>query len=517
VKTLRITAGASALIVAVSSCHPAPAAAPARRQILITNAQVIDGTGSPARAAAVRVLGDRIVAVGALTPERHDSVVDAHGLVLAPGFIDDHSHHDGGLFAHPEAVAAVSQGITTVVVGQDGGSHLPLAAYFDSLTGTPAAINVASYSGHGTIRRRVMGDDYKRPARPDEMARMQDLLRQDMAAGALGLSSGLEYDPGIYSNTDELIALAKVAAAAHGRYISHMRSEEEGVWDAIHELLTIGKEAHLPVQVSHMKLAMKELWGQSDRLIAMLDSARAAGTQVTADVYPYTAWQSDLTVNFPKRDFEDTSAARYMLREIVPPDGLILSSFAPHPEYVGQTLAQIAGERDADPAVTLLALIREAKQYADAHHLRLDDGEVQGVIGASMSEQDVDRIIQWPYAAFCTDGSLTGRHPRGIGSFPRVMGRLVREEHVLTLPDAVRKATSLAASNEGITKRGTIAPGNYADLVLFDPATIIDRATYTEPHLVSTGIETVWVNGQVVWTHGQPTGNRPGQVVRRGT
>ncbi len=476
---------------------------------------VLDGSGSPARPAAVRIVDDRIAAVGALTAAPGDSVVDAHGLVLSPGFIDDHSHHDGGLFQHPEALAAVSQGITTIVVGQDGGSHLPLAAYFDSLERMPPAINVASYSGHGTLRRRVMGDDYKRLARPDEIARMQDLLRQDMAAGALGLSSGLEYDPGLYSNTDELVALAKVASASGGRYISHMRSEEEGVWDAIHELLTIGKEAHLPVEVSHMKLAMKELWGQSDRLIAMLDSARAAGTQVTADVYPYTAWQSDLTVNFPKRDFNDTAAARYILTEIVPPDGLIISEFAAQPSYVGQTLAQIAAARGTDPAPTMLALIHEAKAYADAHNKRLDEGDVQGVIGASMSEADVDRIIRWPYTSFCTDGSLNGRHPRGIGSFPRIMGRLVRDQHVLTLPEAVRKATSLAAANVGIAHRGTIAPGSYADLVLFDPATIMDHATYTEPHLVSTGIERVWVNGQVVWAAGQTTANRPGRVVRR--
>jgi N-acyl-D-amino-acid deacylase len=507
VKTRHITTGAAALLLAASGCQ--------RHQTLIVNAQVIDGTGSPARPAAVRIVDDRIVAVGALTPTSSDSVVDAHGLTLAPGFIDDHSHHDGGLFKHPEALAAVSQGITTIVVGQDGGSHLPLATYFDSLDKMPVAINVASYSGHGTIRRRVMGDDYKRLARPDEIKQMQDLLRQDMAAGALGLSSGLEYDPGIYSNTEELVELAKVASAYGGRYISHMRSEEEGVWDAVHELLTIGKEAHLPVEVSHMKLAMKELWGQSTRLIAMLDSARAAGTQVTADVYPWTAWQSDLTVNFPKRNYDDTAAARYVLTEIVPPDGLIIASFAPHPDYVGQTLAQIAAARGTDPAVTILALIHEAQAYADANHKRLDEGDVQGVIGASMSEGDVDRIIQWPYTSFCTDGSLNSRHPRGIGSFPRILGHYVRERHVLTLQEAIRKATSLAAANVGIANRGTIAPGYYADLVLFDPNTVIERATYTQPHLVSVGIEHVWVNGQTVWVNGQTTGNHPGRVVRR--
>jgi N-acyl-D-amino-acid deacylase len=504
---VRRVAAAVALVLATAACQ--------HRQTLIVNALVIDGTGSAVRPAAVRIVDDKIVAVGGLTGEEGDSIIDAHGLVLAPGFIDDHSHHDGGLFQHPDALAAVSQGITTIVVGQDGGSHLPLSTYFDSLERTPPAINVASYSGHGTIRRAVMGEDYKRLAKPEEIARMQQLLRQDMAAGALGLSTGLEYDPGIYSNTDELVALAKVASASGGRYISHMRNEEEGVFDAVHELLTIGQQAHLPVEVSHMKLAMKELWGQSTRLIDMLDSARAAGIQVTADIYPYTAWHSDLTVNFPKRDFNDTAYSRYVLREIVPADGLILTSFAPHPDYVGETLAKIAADRKRDPAVTMLDLIHESQQYADTHHLHVDDDEVQGVIGASMSEGDVDRIIKWPYASFCTDGALDSRHPRGIGSYPRILGHFVREQHVLSLEEAVRKATSLAAANVGIAHRGMIAPGNYADLVMFDPATIIDRATYTEPHLISAGITRVWVNGQVVWADGQTTKNRPGRVVRR--
>jgi len=507
-----------ALVGAIAACHQNAATppGPVQTNTLIVNAEIFDGSGAPGVHGDVRIVGDRIVGVGALDRMPQDDVIDAKGAAIAPGFIDDHSHHDGGLLNDRTAAGAVSQGITTIVVGQDGGSHYPLATYFDTLTRSPAAVNVASYTGHGTLRRLVMGDDYKRPARPDEIARMQELLKKDMDAGSLGLSSGLEYDPGIYSTTGELVELAKTASASEGRYISHLRSEEDGVWDAIAEILTIGREAHLPVQVSHMKLSMKSLWGKTPRLLHMLDSARAAGIKVTADVYPYNAWSSDLTVNFPKRNYDDTAAARHMLDEIVPPDGLLMAAFAPHPDYVGQTLLQISTARGTSPERTLLDLIHEAGAYADAHHLRIDDGEVQSVIGRSMLDGDVDRIMQWPLTAFCTDGSLGGRHPRGTGSFPRILGRFVRERGVLSLADAIHKMTLLAADNVGIPERGRIAPGQIADLVLFDQATVIDHATYTDPHALSTGIERVWVSGQLVWADGHVTGATPGRVVARG-
>ncbi|HTK51363.1 MAG TPA: amidohydrolase family protein, partial [Gemmatimonadaceae bacterium] len=244
---------------------------------LIVNARVLDGTGAPARPADVRIANGHIVALGRLTRRTGERVVDAHGLTIAPGFIDTHSHHDRGLLDHRDALAAVSQGITTIVVGQDGESHFPLAAYFARLDSTPAAINVASYIGHGTIRGRVMGDDFRRTATDSEVARMRTLVREEMSAGALGLSTGLEYDPGIYSAPSEVLELAKVAGSMGGRYISHMRSEDRNFWQALDELITIGREAHMPVQVSHMKLAMRALWGQGDSLIATLNRARAAG------------------------------------------------------------------------------------------------------------------------------------------------------------------------------------------------------------------------------------------------
>lgn len=471
---------------------------------LIRNASVLDGTGSPARQIDVRIEGDRIAAVGRLTPGPADRIVDARGLTLAPGFIDTHSHASRGLLDHRDALAAVSQGITTVVVGQDGSSTYPLAGFFDRLRGEPA-VNVASYVGHGTIRREVMGLDFKRAATPEEVRKMEALLRSELSAGALGLSTGLEYDPGIYSAPDEIVALAKVAAAAGGRYISHIRSEDRTLWEAIDEVIAIGRQARMPVQVSHMKLAMRGLWGQADRLVQVLDRARAGGVSITADIYPYTYWQSTITVLFPKRDFANRSEAEFVIKEVVAPEDLLITRFEPNPAYAGKTLAQIAALRNTPPAVALMDVIKEGE----------DQGESAGVIATSMDERDVARLVQWPFANICTDGELDGAHPRGFGSFPRVLSRYVRERRALTLAEAVRRMTTLAAANVGLADRGAIAPGRFADLVLFDPRTIADRATTAEPHLPSTGVDTVWVNGQVVFTGGGASARYAGRVLLR--
>jgi N-acyl-D-amino-acid deacylase len=510
-----LTAVATSVLLLACVPHPrTPSGAPPPRATLIRNATVIDGTGTPGRTMSVRVTGGQVAEMGALTPAPDDSVVDGTGLVLAPGFIDTHTHYDETVLHDRATLTALSQGITTVVVGQDGDSPFPLTAFFATLDSTPAAINVASYAGHGTIRRAVMGDDYKRAARPDEIARMQTLLRHEMDAGALGLSTGLEYDPGIYSTTDELVTLARVASAAGGRYISHIRSEDRAFWSAVDELITIGREAHIPVQVSHAKLAMRSIWGQAGRFIAKLDSARAGGVDVTADVYPYTYWHSTLTVLFPQRNFADRDAATFVLREVAAPEGLLLSAFAPQPSYVGKTVADISALRGTDPATTLMALIAESRQW-ERTHPQGDDGRVEGVIGTSMDERDVERIIRWPFANFCSDGSPETRHPRGHGTYPRILGRYVRERHVLTLEEALRKMTSLAATNVGIPDRGLLAPGRPADLVLFDPATIVDRATTTDPYALSTGVHAVWVNGVLVYRDGVATGRFPGRVLRR--
>ncbi|HEV8239238.1 MAG TPA: serine hydrolase [Thermoanaerobaculia bacterium] len=483
---------------------------PQPRALLIVNARVIDGTGASARTGSLRIVGDRIAAVGDVPPQPDDEVFDAHGLVLAPGFIDTHSHADSDLLAMPEALAAVSQGITTVVGGQDGDSPFPLAAFFAKLDAAPAAVNLAAYSGHGTLRDQVLGKDYKRIATSAEVAKMAKLLERDLETGALGLSTGLEYDPGIYSSRDEVLALAKVAARHGGRYISHVRSEDRHFWEAIDEILTIGREAKLPVQISHVKLAMRSWWGQAPRLLALLDGARKEGIDVTADIYPYLYWHSGLTVLFPARDFDDLAESRRVLAEIAPADGLLLGHYLPNPSYANRTVADIAKERGEAPEVTLLALIHDAEAMRAQGRTDVED-----VIGTSMVEGDLEKLLAWPHTNLCTDGQLDGSHPRGFGTYPRVLGRYVRERGVLSLEEAVRRMTSLAADHVGIERRGRVVPGAFADLVLFDPATVIDRATTSDPHALSAGIERVWVNGRPVYANGSATGLRPGRVLRR--
>ena len=481
----------------------------------IINVRIVDGTGAPARTGGVRIVADTITAVGDVTPSRGDSIVDGHGLVLAPGFIDTHSHQDFGLTRTPDATAAVSQGITTIIAGNDGGHPYPLARAFDSLAASGHAVNVGFYAGHGSLRSVVMGTDFRRRATPTEVDSMAVLLRSELAAGALGLSTGLEYDPGIYADRAEVLALAKVTAAAGGRYISHIRSEDRTFWDAIDEILTIGREARLPVQISHVKLAMIPLWGQADSLRHRLDAARAQGIDVTADIYPYTYWHSTLQVLFPNRDFNNRAEAGKILREIVPAEGLLIGVFAAHPAYAGKTVAEIAALRHEGPASTLMGLIRESQAFKTQIADHAMPSAIESVVATAMDEGDVRTLLGWEHANICSDGELNGAHPRGFGAFPRVLGRYVRETGVLTLEAAVHKMTALAATHVGVTRRGRIAAGQYADLVLFDPATVTDQATPAEPHRLSTGIVEVWVNGIPVWRDGRTTGNHPGRIVRR--
>ena len=469
---------------------------------LIRGAQMIDGTGAAARRDAVRIAGDHIVAVGQLTPNDGERVVDANGLTLAPGFIDTHSHHDRGLETARDGLPMVSQGVTTIVVGQDGGGS-NLASVFAKLETQPVSVNIASYAGHGSIRGRVMGDDFKREATADEIERMKPLLKAEMDAGALGLSTGLEYDPGIYSSREEVLALAKVAADAGGRYISHMRSEDRWFWDALDELIAIGKTNRMPVQVSHIKLGMHDLWGQAEKLVGVLDRARAEGVQLTADIYPYTYWQSNLGVLYPKRNFSDEKETEFVLGHVSLADDIIFNSFRAHPEYVGKTLADVANMNGTSDVKMLMALLAES------------GGSGAGIVAKGMADADVERLLQWPFGNVCSDGTSTGLHPRGYGSFAKVLGPYVRDKKLFSLEEAVRKMSTLAAANVGITNRGRIAPGYFADLVLLDPATVADRADFGKAQAVAVGVRTVWVNGQVVFQDGKTTGAYAGRPLRR--
>lgn len=470
---------------------------------LIQHALVIDGTGQPGRRLDVRVSGNHILAVGALTPAAGEVVVDAGGLALAPGFIDTHSHHAGSLDTARDALAVVSQGVTTIVSGQDGGG-IDLAEMFAALERTPASVNVASDAGHGAIRSRVMGKDFARAATPAEIDQMKRLVRMEMDAGALGLSSGLEYDPGIYSTPEEVLALAKVAGDAGGRYVSHIRSEDRWFWQALDEVITIGRVNKMPVQVSHIKLGMLDLWGQAEKAVAVLDRARASGVNVTADIYPYTYWQSNLGVLYPKRNFTDRTETEFVLAHVVPGEGIIFNSFPGHPDYTGKTLSQIADLRKTSHVQTLLDLLAEP------------GGSGAGIVARGMDDRDVARLMQWPMANVCSDGRSTGLHPRGFGSFPKVLGPYVRDKKLFSLEEAVRKMTSLAAANVGIANRGRIAPGYFADLVLFDPAVVADRADFGRAQDPAVGIRLVWVNGEVVFRDGKTTGVYSGRSIRRG-
>jgi len=499
-------AGALIFIIFVTACTDAgdrPAG------IVIVNARVIDGSGGPSQDVSVRIAGERIAAVGDVEPAPGDTVIDAGGLVLAPGFIDAHSHHDGGLFETPDALAVVSQGATTIVVGQDGGHAYPLDEFFSKLETSPVSVNVASYAGHGTLRSRVMGDDFRRAATADEVIAMEELLRGEMNAGALGLSTGLEYDPGSFSTPEEVVALARVAAAGGGRYISHIRSEDQYFWEAIDEVINIGREARLPVQVTHIKLAMTRWWGQADRLTSGLDEARASGVDITADVYPYTAWHTGfswLVTLFPGRDLDRRDGAEYILRDMLSPERILLPDYRPEPQYDGMTIAAIARLRGTDPETTLMELLKA----------EVAAGGESPMLAFAMDEPDIEAIMAWPYTVIGSDGELAGSHPRGYGTFTRYLGHYVREQGVLQLEEAIHRITLQSAHQAGIPDRGSISPDHYADLVLFDADDIGDRSTYENPHEISVGIDKVWVNGQLVFDDGQVTGHRPGKPIRLG-
>jgi N-acyl-D-amino-acid deacylase len=473
------------------------------QSLLLTNGTVIDGSGGPPRLAAVRLRGDRIVEIGpGLTPAAGEQVIDVSGLTVAPGFIDMHSHADRGLEQDPGAASQVMQGITTALVGQDGGSPMPVSDFFERVDTVKPAINYASSVGHGSVRSLVMGADFKRAATPAEIATMKALVERGMLDGAVGLSSGLEYDPGFYSTPAELVELARVAARHGGFYSSHVRDEENGVLDAWREAIDVGRQAGLPVQLSHIKLASKPVWGKSADAIKVLEEAAREGLKVTADWYPYTYWQSSMYVLIPDRDFENRAKWETGLDEIGGAANVLVTSYRPDASYNGRTVQQIADSLKKDPVTVIIEMIRAA-------------GPGIGIIGTSMTEDDLARFFAHPQVVICSDGGLSGRHPRGYGAFPRVLGRFVRERGLLPLHEAIAKMTSRTAARIGLADRGLLSAGKYADVVVFDAQTIIDRGTPQEPSLAPVGMRHVIVNGEVVLRDGQPTAARPGRALRR--
>lgn len=466
---------------------------------VIKNAMIIDGTGKSAFRGDVRITGDKIGKIGNLKAKKDEQIIDANGKILAPGFIDIHNHSESGLLREGTAANQVSQGITTVLVGPDGGSPFPLSEYFAKLQGKIAP-NVGAFIGHASLREEVMNNDYKRQTTPEELAKMLVLMEQAMKDGAFGLSSGLEYDVGFSASTEEMIALARVAAKYNGIYMTHMRDEEEGMLDALRESIRIGKEAKLPVQISHIKMGNKNVWGKSADAIALIDAERKNGFDVTADVYPYTAWASTITVLVPSRKHDDKAEVEKGLNNVGGADKVLITSCAAHRDYEGKTLEEIAKAQNLSPVDVYIQIVK--------------DGGA-GVVCNSMNETDVKNFYLQSWSMVSSDGGIGSRHPRGTGTFTKVLGRFVRENNWFLLEEAVRKMSSLPANRLGLKDRGLIKKGMKADLVLFDKDTVKDLATFAQPQNLSEGIEFVFVNGQKVWENGKTTGNLPGEILRK--
>jgi N-acyl-D-amino-acid deacylase len=485
---------------AVEPAHPS--------SILIQNGILVDGTGARRRPADVRILGDSIQDVGQLTPLPGEKVFDATGLVVAPGFIDTLSHADSGIMEDPLAETQIRQGITTAVVGHDGASNSPLKEWFSQVEKKHTALNFASFTGHGTVRHIAMHDDYKRISTPAELDTMCKLVEQDMQAGALGLSSGLEYDPGYYSDTDELIACSKVAAKYGGIYVSHVRDEGDKVFDAFRELIHIAEAAHIPANISHIKLAALPFWNRSNDVLRLLANARKRGLDITADVYPYNYWQSSITALISSRNWEDRKAWEKGLADVGGAGNVLVGCYRPDNTWAGKTLTQISESTHQDPISVVQEIVHTTQGRQDG------DQDSENVVVTAMTDSDVRNFVRDAHIMICSDGSMDDTHPRGAGTFPRVLGLYVRELHTLTLEQAVHKMTGLSAARMGFSDRGRVAPGMKADLTLFNPWTVHDTATTENPSAAPEGIPYVFVNGRLVFEKGRFTGAKPGVVLR---
>jgi N-acyl-D-amino-acid deacylase len=523
--------------------------------LVIAGALIVDGSASSPRPGTVVVTGDRIEAVlgpregEPRTPRR----IDASRRVVTPGFVDVHSHSDITPLVEPTMDSMLRQGVTTLVVGNCGGSAYPVAGaadmaglagadpselamdwrsfgeYLQRVDEARPALNLAALVGHGTLRSTVMGDNQRRAAGEGELGAMRALLREALREGAVGLSSGLVYAPGLHATTDELGSLAAALADEGGIYASHIRGEGRSVFDAVAECAEIGRRNGVPSHVSHLKVETRPMWGRAGELLSLLDGERERGADVTADQYPYTAWETELSSALPPWVSRDKlpevladPASRQRLDAAIEKgepgwenvgrgigwDRLVIGSHLSDPSLTGRSIAQLAEEMSLEPS-ELIARLLIADPYT-------------GLLGHAMHEDDVRTILARPDVFVATDGlaiSPAGPlgafaiHPRYYGTFPRVLGRYVREEGILSLPDAVRKMSLLPAERFGLAGRGRIGAGAFADLVVFDPGRIADRATYERPHTFADGVDVVVVNGRVAWDGSEVS--RHGRALRR--
>lgn len=506
----------------------APLCAAGHYDLLIVNGTVYDGSGAAGVRADVAVRGDRIVRIGELTGAKAVRTIDARGLAVAPGFIDLHAHLEP-LHRLPAAESAVRQGVTTALGGPDGSGPWPMADYLRETERHALGLNVAFLAGHNTIRRFVMKMANRAP-RPAELNRMEEMVGQAMRDGAFGLSTGLKYLPGAFAQVDEIIALSAVAAKHGGIYTSHLREEGIGLIEAVEEAIEIGRSAKIPVVLTHHKVIGQQMWGASERTLALVDAARADGLDVMMDQYPYTASYTNITVLLPswaraggdaafeKRCADPTERARIRAeveQAILTDRGggdlrrIQFSVVKWKPDLAGRTLHDWCIERGLAPTLANGAeLVIEASLQGGC-----------GCVFHAMDDADVERIMRHPQTMIASDGRLSRPgedqpHPRNYGTFPRVLGRYVREKQVLTLENAIHKMTLQPAQRLGLHDRGRIAEGSHADLVIFDPATIADRATFENPHQYPVGLPYVIVNGVVTVDDNRMTDARAGRVLR---
>ena len=498
--------------------------------LAIIGGMVVDGTGNPWFRSDVGIKGERIAYIGVIPAKEASEAIRGEGLVVSPGFIDIHTHSDPGLIANPRAENYLYQGVTTVVGGNCGSSPFPIGEHLEKLQKQGTSLNFATLIGHNTIRSEVMGMK-DTPPTSEELAEMKRLVKQGITEGALGLSTGLKYVPGAYASTEEVIELAKVAARYHGIYATHMREEGLGVIEALKEAILIGEKGGLPVQISHHKVVSADLWGASKETLRLIEEAHSRGVEVTLDQYPYPATSTGLTVLFPPWSLVGGSdelkerlshpETRQRIKEaivynIVHDRGgsdignITVTYFQADRSLEGKNLAEIARLRGWKPTPQNGAEIVMDIQLK---------GEGSAIYHC-LNDEDIERIMRYRGGMVGSDGGITifGRgvvHPRNYGTFPRVLGYYVREKGLLALEDAIRKMTSLPAQTLRLVDRGGLRVGAYADITIFDPQRVIDKATWENPHQYPEGIAYVIVNGKVVISRGKHTGALPGYVLRR--
>lgn len=505
----------------------APLAGAETYDVLIRNGRVIDGSGNPAYFADVAVKDGKIARIGHIT-DPANTIIDATRLVVAPGFIDVHTHADD-VADHPAAENFVRMGVTSIVVGNCGGSELNIGRLFRNIEQTHVAVNVASLIGHNTVREKAMDGIYDRAPTDEEMAKMKAYVDQAMKDGAVGLSTGLIYLPGTFAKTDEIVELAKVIAPYDGIYTSHMRHENAQIFEALDEVFRVAREAHVRAEVSHIKLSGENSWGQADKVLAYIEKARAEGLDITQDQYAYTASSTSLRQLIPDEAFDGGKKTFFAYlndpdkrQRLV--DSMKASLHERHrDDYAHAVIADFPHNRTLNG----LNIVEAARKLHDSDSLDTQietifeietNGSGSGVFHG-MDEPDLQKFMQHPNTMIACDSGIRvfGEgvpHPRGYGNNARVLGRYVRDLHVLRLEDAIRKMTSLPANTFQFDHRGEIRVGNWADITVFDPERVQDTATYTDPHHYPLGIPYVLVNGAVVVRDGDETDARPGMALR---